>query len=70
MHRALLQTAASRPVLTVSDDPHFLDQGGIVQLRVVQGRLRFDIDAGAAKRVGLQISSQLLRLAVSVRGAT
>lgn len=70
VHRSMLQTAASQPVLTVSDDPHFLDQGGIVQLRLVEGRLRFDIDAGAAKHVGLQISSQLLRLAVSVRGGT
>jgi hypothetical protein len=55
-------------VLTVSDDQKFLDQGGIVRLRQVDGRLRFDIDAGAARRAGLRISSQMLQLAATVRG--
>ncbi len=64
----LLGAAADRPVLTVSDAPNFLDDGGMVALRVVGDRVRFDIDASAARRVGLRISSQLLRLAVSVRG--
>ena len=64
----LIGVAASRPVLTVSDAPGFLDNGGIVALRVVSGRLRFDIDVSAARRAGLRISSQLLGLAVSVRG--
>jgi hypothetical protein len=66
--RALLQTAAVRPILTVGDAPDFLDQGGIVRLRLVSGRMRFDINAEVASRVGLRISSQLLQLAISVRG--
>ena len=65
--RGLLQRAETRPVLTVGDDQRFLDQGGIIGLREVNGRLRFDINAGAAQRAGLKISSQLLQLAVSVR---
>ena len=64
----LLGAAANHPVLTVSDAPNFLDNGGMVALRVVGGRLRFDIDAAAARQAGLRISSQLLRLALSVRG--
>jgi hypothetical protein len=67
-NRGLLQRATGRPVLTVSDDQKFLDQGGIVQLRQVGGRLRFDIDAGAARKAGLRISSQLLQLALTLRG--
>lgn len=63
----LLGAAANRPVLTVSDAPTS-DNGGMVALRVVGGRLRFDIDAAAARQAGLRISSQLLRLALSVRG--
>lgn len=66
--RALLQRARALPVLTVSDDPRFLDEGGIVRLRQVDGRLRFDVDAATAERAGLRISSQLLQLAVTVRG--
>jgi hypothetical protein len=64
----LLRRASSLPILTVSDDPHFLDDGGIVRLRIVAGRVRFDINAAAARRVGLRISSQLLQLAASVQG--
>lgn len=64
----LLHRASSLPILTVGDDTTFLDHGGIVQLRVVGGRVRFDVNAAAARRVGLRISSQLLQLAASVRG--
>lgn len=64
----LLRRASALPILTVSDDPHFLDQGGIVRLRLAAGRVRFDIDAATARRVGLRISSQLLQLATTVRG--
>jgi hypothetical protein len=66
----LLRVAANRPILTVGDDPRFLDQGGIIGLRMVDGRVRFDVDDGAARRAGLRISSQLLRLALTVRGST
>jgi hypothetical protein len=66
----LLTVASGRAILTVSDDPGFLDDGGIVALRVVDGRVRFEIDDAAARRVGLRISSQLLRLALAVRGGT
>jgi hypothetical protein len=65
----LLHAAMAKPILTISDDPSFLDDGGIIQLRVVSGRLRFDVDAAAARRAGLHISSQLLQLAMNVRGA-
>jgi len=69
-HPELLRKAATRPILTVGDGEHFLDAGGIVQLRLVQGRMRFDVNAVSARHVGLRISSQLLQLAVNVRGGT
>ena len=46
--RRPLSRAAALPVLTVGDDPHFLDDGGIVRLRIIDGRVRFDINAAAA----------------------
>lgn len=64
----LVRAVQSLPVLSVSDRPGFLDEGGIVALRMVRGRVRFDIDYAAAQRVGLRIDSQLLQLALSVRG--
>jgi hypothetical protein len=66
-HRTLLTRAAAAPVLTVSDDASFLDQGGIIQLREVNNRFRFEINVAAARRTGLRISSQLLQLALAVR---
>jgi hypothetical protein len=65
--KALLARAATRPVLTIGDYDGFLDEGGIVNLRIVDGRVRFDINAVSASRAGLRLSSQLLRLALYVR---
>jgi hypothetical protein len=67
--RPLLTAAQKLPLLTIGDSPTFLDEGGIVRLRLIGGRVRFDIDVDAAGRVGIHFSSQLLRLALSVRGS-
>ena len=66
---AFLEAAEGRPVLTIGESPDFLDRGGIINLLVVDHRIRFEIDADAATRAGLQLSSQLLGLAVAVRRA-
>ena len=63
----LLDRARTLPILTVGEDAEFLDDGGLISFRVIDGRIRFDIHAGAARRAGLRLSSQLLRLAVKVR---
>jgi hypothetical protein len=65
---AVLKQTATKPVLTIGDSPSFLDDGGIIALRIVEQRVRFEVDLGNAQRAGLQLSSQLLRLALSVRG--
>ena len=66
--KPLLARARTLPILTIGESPAFLDEGGIVKLNLVSGRLRFEVNAGAASRVGLKLSSQLLRLALDVRG--
>ncbi len=68
--RALLQKTAPLPVLTIGEDERFLDLGGIVRLRTVNGRVRFDVNLTAAQRAGVRISSQVLELALTVRGRT
>jgi hypothetical protein len=65
---AALARVADRPVLTVGESPRFLDEGGVILLRLVDRRVRFEVNAIAAERAGLRLSSQLLRLALSVRG--
>lgn len=60
--------AASRSsVLTVGDAPDFMDAGGMIGLVPVGGRYRFDIHLGKALMVNLRISSQLLKLAKTVK---
>jgi hypothetical protein len=66
--KVILQRVSRLPVLTVSDAPEFLDEGGTVLLRVVSNRVRFEVNVGAAETAGLRISPQLLRLALRVRG--
>jgi hypothetical protein len=64
----LIAGAAKHHVLTVGESPRFLEDGGIINLHLVDGRIRFEVDMNAANRAGVRLSSQLLRLATLVRG--
>jgi hypothetical protein len=66
-YTALLEKLGVQPVLTVSDIDDFIKRGGIIRFRLVNNRVRFDININAAERVGLKISSKLLSLANVVR---
>ena len=63
----ILQPLAGVPVLTVNGSGRFLDAGGIIGLVTENDRVRFDINLGAARRNGLALSSNLLKLARTVR---
>ena len=58
-----LQGAAGKPILTVGETPRFIEQGGIVNFFLENGKVRFEINRNAAERAGLRISSRLLQLA-------
>lgn len=58
-----VEVVRDAPVLTVSDLHAFTESGGIIQLHVQRGQLRFAILAEAARRAQLQISARLLALA-------
>jgi hypothetical protein len=55
------------PVLTVSDGKGFARAGGIIELYIESGRMRFAINLDAAESSGLRLSSRLLGLAKVVR---
>ena len=63
-----LKAAAGRPVLTIGEADRFLEAGGVIQLKVVERRVRFEVDTTNAQKAGLRISAQLLGLAAAVRG--
>ncbi len=63
---ALPRALAQAPVLTVGDSEGFAQAGGIIGLKLRAGRIRFDINLAAARKAGLTLSSQLLKLADEV----
>ena len=54
-------------VLTVSESDGFAAQGGIINFISEHNKVRFEINPDAAKRLGLTISSELLKLAKLVK---
>ena len=62
----LLGKVRARPVLTVSDIDGFAMHGGIIRFKLVDNKVRFEINVDAAERAGLKISSKLLSLAIIV----
>jgi hypothetical protein len=63
----ILATLARADVLTVSDMPEFVRLGGMLQFVVQGNRVRFDVNLAACEAAGLRVSSDLLRVASSVR---
>ncbi len=66
--RALLLQLIGKPVLSVGEASGFLGQGGIIEFQLIDDTLRFSIDLTSAGRNGVQISSELLKVAYSVTG--
>ena len=64
---SILASVADAPVLTVSETDGFVDQGGTINFRILDGKVRFEINQGAAERAKLKVSSKLLSLATRVR---
>lgn len=65
---ALLRGAADKPVLTVSDLPDFLARGGMIQFQIIRKRVRFSVNLDAVTHSRLTMSSELLKVAVEVKG--
>lgn len=65
--RKILPALAKAGVLTVSDMPGFLDHGGMIQFTSAGNRIRFEVNLDAAQDAQLTLSSELLKVASSVR---
>ena len=63
-----LKLIESKPVLTVSDAPHFLDEGGMISLVNEDNRLQFEVNLELVEKAGIEMSSQILKIARDVRG--
>lgn len=65
--QAITERNTAAHALTIGAYPGFLLDGGMIEVGIENGRLRFDIDVGESRRVGLRIYPQLLQLARRVR---
>jgi len=66
--RRITAALSKSRVLTVSDIPDFIAQGGIIQFTMSGNRVRFEVNLDAAQASGLVLSSELLKVASAVHG--
>jgi hypothetical protein len=66
--RHLISAVAGRPVLVVTNEDGGLDAGSSVNFLLIDRRVRFEISLDAAQGSGLRVASELLAVAIRVRG--
>lgn len=57
---------ASRPLLLVSESQHGLQEGSVINFRIIDDRVRFEVSLDAADRHSVKLSSRLLTVAYQV----
>lgn len=62
----MIERASARSILVVTESEGALARGSIINFRVLDERVRFDVSLDAADKAGLRVSSQLLALAATV----
>lgn len=62
----IVEALADSPILTIGETDGFLETGGIINFLKEEDKVRFEINAAAAKKSKLRASSKLLRLAKRV----
>jgi hypothetical protein len=63
----IIEALNRQAVLTVSDMPQFSQRGGMIQFVLEGKRVRFEVNLTAAQQAGLTLSSELLKVAATVR---
>lgn len=63
-----LDILSGADVLTVGDSPDFLNDGGMIQFVVENNHVRFAVNLNSVRKTHLALSSQLLRVALYVKG--
>ncbi|MBJ7312220.1 YfiR family protein [Rugamonas sp. CCM 8940] len=65
---ALLARLRDQAVLTIGDSAGFLNDGGMINLLLVDGSIRFEVNLTAAKHSGMGLNPRVLGLAERVVG--
>jgi hypothetical protein len=59
----IVENLKDAPVVTVGEVDGFAKRGGVINFYIEDGKVRFEINVGAAERKALKVSSQLLKRA-------
>ena len=65
----IIEALDREAVLTVSDMPQFSQRGGMIQFVLEGKKVRFEVNLTAVHHAGLTLSSELLKVATTVRGS-
>lgn len=63
----ILQRLQNKNILTISDTKGFANRGVAINFVNIEGKIKLEINTNAIDRAGLQVSSQLLKLALLVK---
>ncbi|MES2263220.1 MAG: YfiR family protein [Pseudomonadota bacterium] len=66
----VLRAAQQNSVLSVTETDDGLQQGSVINFRLVEERVRFEVSLPAAEKSGLKLSSRLLSVAYHVQKGT
>jgi hypothetical protein len=66
----ILKSAQSRPILTITDTDGALALGSMINFRLVDDRVRFEVSLDAVEKSKLKISSRMLSVALLVARGT
>ena len=64
----VLAKVSDKAILTISDEPGFGEMGGMIGLVTENQKIRFTVNTFSARKCGLMISSNILKLARSIYG--
>jgi hypothetical protein len=64
----ILDSIGTRKILTIGDTEGFAEKGVAINFKIVKGKIRFEINSDVLDNLKLQVSSQLLKLAIFVEG--
>lgn len=64
----ILEVIAGQPILSIADSEGFAERGGVIEFVKKRSRITFEINHASATKAGLNLCSQLLRLAEIVYG--
>jgi uncharacterized protein DUF4154 len=62
----ILESFNSSPILTVGENPDFINNGGMINFITSKDKIYFEINMTAVKQTDIRISSKILRLAKKV----